>query len=170
MKWGAMPSNEDLPRHPEVIASMLRSNQLELVPVSAQLVGELVDKAQGRLRSVQRSLDADDLGECTSPLWDAIRLSLSSILQAQGLRTGSAKGHHLTVIEAIEAQFGHHREIGPHLDRVRRIRSDRNKEEYPVRLGNDPADKADLDESLRVARRLLATSERIAATIAPFRH
>lgn len=163
-----MPISDDSPRHPEVIEAMLRTDQLELVPVSPQLVAELLDKAKGRLRSVQRSLDADDLGECTSPLWDAIRLSLSSILQAQGLRTGSAKGHHINVIEAMEAQFGHHPEIGPHLTRARRIRSDRNKEEYPVRLSHDPADKADLAESLLVAQQLLATCERIAATIGPF--
>lgn len=164
-----MPSHNDLPRNPEVIAAMVRANQLELVPVSAHLVAELIKKAKGRLRSVQRSLDADDLDECTSPLWDAFRLSLSSILQAQGLRPGNAKGHHVNVIDAIEAQFGHHPEIGPNLARVRRIRSDRNKEEYPTRLSPDPADRSDLNESLRVAQHLLATSERIAMTIAPFR-
>ncbi|MDO8732953.1 MAG: hypothetical protein Q7L55_10360 [Actinomycetota bacterium] len=163
-----MTTENDLPRNAEIIASMLRANQLESVPVSIQLATELIDKANGRLRSVVRSLDADDLGECASPLWDAIRLSLSSVLQAQGLRAGGAKGHHLNVLEAIEAQYGHHPEIGPQMARVRRIRSDRNKDEYPARLGEDTADKADLTESLRVAHELLATSERIAMKIAPF--
>jgi hypothetical protein len=61
-------------------------------------------------------------------VYDAIRKALSALLQAQGLRATTKRGH-LAVMDAMHAQFGP--SMGAILRPVDRIRVTRHEDEYP---------------------------------------
>jgi uncharacterized protein (UPF0332 family) len=63
-----------------------------------------------------------------SAVYDAIRKSLSALLQIQGLRA-TTNGGHLAVLHAVHAQFG--ASMDAILRRVDRIRTTRRAAEHP---------------------------------------
>lgn len=71
------------PRESRTVEDLLKAGQLTRVVADISLATGILDAARGRLRSVSRALDAEDLGECSSPLWDAARLACTAVLQAE---------------------------------------------------------------------------------------
>lgn len=140
------------PRESRTVEDLLKAGQLTRVVADISLATGILDAARGRLRSVSRALDAEDLGECSSPLWDAARLACTAVLQAEGLRT-HGEGHHATVIEAVTEQYGHL--LGGLLRPARRLRETRREAQYPTRLDTMRPNAADLAEDLDTITQLV---------------
>jgi hypothetical protein len=141
-----------LPRTSPAVESMLASGQLSRVSADLGLAEAILERARGRLRSASRALADDDLSECASPLWDAVRLGCTAILQSEGLRT-HGEGHHAAVLEAITEQYGHILGVG--LRPARRLREARRDSQYPVSAVSEPLDADELAEDLDTVRQLI---------------
>lgn len=141
-----------LPRTSPAVESMIASGQLSRVPADLGLAETILERARGRLRSARRALADDDLSECASPLWDAVRLGCTAILQSEGLRT-HGEGHHAAVLEAITEQYGHILGVG--LRPARRLREARRDSQYPVSAVSEPLDADELAEDLATVRQLI---------------
>jgi hypothetical protein len=141
-----------LPRTSPAVESMLASGQLSRVTADLGLAEAILERAHGRLRSAGRALADDDLSECVSPLWDAVRLGCTAILQAEGLRT-HGEGHHGAVLEAVTEQYGHILGVG--LRPARRIRQARRDSQYPVSAVSEPLNADELADDLDTVRQLI---------------
>jgi hypothetical protein len=141
-----------LPRTSSSVASMLSSGQLSRVTADLGLAEAILERARGRLRSARRALNDDDLLECASPLWDAVRLGCTAVLQSEGLRT-HGEGHHATVLEAVTEQYGHILSGG--LRPARRLREARRDSQYPVSAMTEPLHADEIAEDIDTVERLL---------------
>lgn len=103
----------------------------------------LVTSAQRHLESAA-ALRLDDPEMGYAALYDAIRKSLTALLQAQGLRPTTAGGH-LAVQHAVKAQFG--ASMGKLLRPVDRIRATRHAVEYLDEEVHIDAESVDADLS-----------------------
>ena len=140
------------PRPSAVVEGMIASGQLAKVAADSALAEAILDKARGRLRSVQRALDAKDLGECAAPLWDATRLACAAILQAQGLRT-QGEGHHINTINAVREQYDHL--LGGLLKPANRLRDQRRDDEYPIAVAQQELNADDIKQDLEHVTQLV---------------
>jgi len=117
------------PHQSAVVDELIHDGHLTRVPADPSLAEVILANARGKLRSAQRALDEDDLGECAAPLWAGFRLACTAVLQAQGLRI-HGEGHHARVVEAVTEQYGHL--FGGLLRPGRRLREQRREAEYPT--------------------------------------
>lgn len=106
---------------------MIERRELEQVTANTELAERLLATARKHLASAKLVALSDPyLGY--SAVYDAIRKSLSALLQIQGLRATTSGGH-LAVMRAVQAQFG--ASMGAILRPVDRIRQTRHEAEYP---------------------------------------
>lgn len=111
----------------EEILGMIERRELEQVTANNELGERLLATARQHLASAKLLASTDPyLGYAA--VHDAIRKSLSALLQVQGLRATTSGGH-LAVNQAVRAQFG--ASMGPILRPVDRIRITRHEAEYP---------------------------------------
>ena len=106
---------------------MIERRELDQVTANSELADRLVAAARQHLASA-RLLAGSDPYLGYAALYDAIRKSLSALLQIQGLRATTSGGH-LAVMHAVQAQFG--ASMGAILRPVDRIRVTRHEAEYP---------------------------------------
>jgi hypothetical protein len=154
------------PRPSPAVESMLNSGQLSRITADSDLAAAMLDRAQARLRSVRRALDADDLGECAAPLWDAVRLTCTALLQAQGLRT-HGEGHHASVLEAANEQYGHI--LGPGLKPGRRLKESRRQAQYPTSVLSERLDATEIEEDVNTVANLIDASARLLPDVPVYR-
>jgi uncharacterized protein (UPF0332 family) len=109
------------------ILGMIERGELTQVTASDELANRLLATARQHLASARLLADSDPY-LAYAALYDAIRKSLSALLQAQGLRATTSGGHR-AVIDGIRAQFGP--SMGALLRPVDRIRVTRHEAEYP---------------------------------------
>jgi uncharacterized protein (UPF0332 family) len=95
--------------------------------VSAELdrnVEALMDRARRRLATASAALDLGDIDGAYSAGYDAYRISAEALLARQGLRATGGEGSHVTVEDAISAQFAATISsfAKPSFERIRRTR------------------------------------------------
>lgn len=83
---------------------MIERRELTQVTANAELADRLLATARQHLASA-RMLAASDPYLAYAAVYDAIRKSLSALLQVQGLRATTTGGH-LAIMHAVQAQFG----------------------------------------------------------------
>jgi len=106
---------------------MIERRELDQVTANPELADRLLATARQHLASASLLAPSDPyLGYAA--LYDAIRKSLSALLQIQGLRATTSGGH-VAVVQAVQAQF--RASMGPILRPVDRIRVTRHEAEYP---------------------------------------
>ena len=106
---------------------MIERRELDQVTANTELADRLLVTARQHLASALLLAPSDPyLGYAA--LYDAIRKSLSALLQVQGLRA-TISGGHVAVMQAVRAQFG--ASMGAILRPVDRIRVTRRDAEYP---------------------------------------
>ncbi|HEY1619003.1 MAG TPA: hypothetical protein VGG25_15390 [Streptosporangiaceae bacterium] len=106
---------------------MIERQELTRVAANTELADRLLATGRQHLLSARLLADSDPY-LAYAALYDAIRKSLSALLQVQGLRASTAGGH-LAVMHAVRAQFG--ASMGAILRPVDRIRVTRHDAEYP---------------------------------------
>lgn len=109
------------------ILGMIERQELAQVTANAELADRLLATARQHVASA-RLLAASDPYLAYAAVHDAIRKSLSALLQVQGLRATQSGGH-LAVTHAVQAQLG--ASMGAILRPVDRIRVTRHEAEYP---------------------------------------
>lgn len=154
------------PRESRAVESMIAAGQLSRVSADPQLADAILERAGGRLRSAKRAFADNDLTECASPLWDAVRLACTAILQAEGLRT-HGEGHHGAVLTAVTEQYGHLLAGG--LRSGRRLREARRESQYPVLIETEPVDPGEVEDDIDTVKRLLEAVERLLPNIPVYR-
>jgi hypothetical protein len=112
----------------EEIVGMLQRRELTQVVADAELAERLLSTARQHLVSAEVLADTDPY-LAYAALHDAVRKSLASLLQIQGLRATTTGGH-LAIQHAARAQFG--TSMGAILRPVDRIRTTRHEGEYPT--------------------------------------
>jgi uncharacterized protein (UPF0332 family) len=106
---------------------MIERRELDHVTANTELAERLLATARQHLASARLLAPSDPyLGYAA--VYDAIRKSMSALLQVQGLRATTSGGH-LAVVHAVQAQFG--ASMGAILRPVDRIRVTRHEAEYP---------------------------------------
>lgn len=112
---------------------MLASGALEQVPASREHAELLIAQARQHLVSAEAIASTDPAGGYAM-VYDAARKSLSAVLENQGLRTTSLRGHHQTAYDAVLSQLDP--PMGRSLRPFRRLKQIRASAEYPNR--NEP--------------------------------
>ena len=86
--------------------------------------GVALARAQRRLRTAAAGLDADDPDGAYAAAYDAYRMAAEALLVRQGLRASGGDGSHVTVEDAIGAQFSDRISAfaKPTFERLRRTR------------------------------------------------
>lgn len=114
----------------EEILGMIERRELDQVLANTELAERLLATSRQHLVSARLLAQSDPyLGYAA--VYDAIRKSLSALLQVQGLRATTTGGH-LAVLHAVRAQFG--ASMGAMLRPVDRIRVTRHEAEYPGQI------------------------------------
>lgn len=109
------------------IVGMIDSGELTQITANTELADRLLASALQHLISAELLAESDSY-LAYAAVHDAIRKSLSAVLQMQGLRATTSGGH-LAVRHAVQAQFG--ASMGKLLRPVDRIRVTRHAAEYP---------------------------------------
>lgn len=71
----------------------------------AQAAGTAVERAARRLRTAAAALDGGDVDGAYVAAYDAYRMAAEALLLRQGLRATGGDGSHVTVEDAVGAQF-----------------------------------------------------------------
>lgn len=105
---------------------LLARGRLELVDVStASLTSALImDRARKRLRTAAAGLEVEDAEGAFAAAYDAYRMAADALLACQGLRATGGDGSHVTVEDAVSAQFSAAIPafVKPTFERFRRMR------------------------------------------------
>lgn len=64
-----------------------------------------LDRAALRLRTAAGGLEAGDVHGAYAAAYDAYRMAAESLLVCQGLRATGGEGSHVSVVDAMSAQF-----------------------------------------------------------------
>ena len=108
------------------IQYLLQRGRLEKVngDTAAESARVIIDRAARRLLTAEGGRAAGDLEGSFAAAYDAYRMAAEALLIRQGLRATAGEGSHMTVEDAISAQFAA-RVAGlakPTFDRLRRAR------------------------------------------------
>lgn len=114
----------------DVIEGMLASGALEQVTASRERAELLITQARQHLVSAQAISTTDPAGGYAM-VYDAARKSLSAVLENQGLRTTSLRGHHQAAYDADFSQL--EPPMGHVLRPFKRLKQARSSAEYPNR-------------------------------------
>lgn len=92
---------------------LIERDRLEKLPSETSGPGSaaIVERATARLATARAALDVPDPGGAFSNAYDAYRMSGEALLARQALRATGGEGSHVTVEDAVSAQFAD--AIGP---------------------------------------------------------
>ena len=110
------------------IEDMLAAGALEQVPDSREHADLPIAQAREHLASAKAIADSEPEGGYAM-VYDAARKWLSAVLENQGLRTTSLRGHHQADYDAVFAQL--EPPMGKDLRPFRRMKQNRGSAEYP---------------------------------------
>lgn len=108
------------------VAFLVERGRLEAIqaidPVAA--ASTAVERAERRLRTAAAGLELGDVDGAYAAAYDAYRMAAEALLIRQGLRSTGGEGSHVTVEDAVSAQFvGHVEQFAkPTFERLRRTR------------------------------------------------
>jgi hypothetical protein len=71
----------------------------------AAMADALLDRAQRRVATASAALDLGDADGAYAAAYDAYRIAAESLLLREGLRATGGEGSHVTVEDAVSAQF-----------------------------------------------------------------
>jgi hypothetical protein len=129
----------------ERVQQLVDAAEVERVAPDIAVARRLLEDAGRHLATASAAKAAGDMSGAYQLAYDAFRKSAASLLEAQGLRATS-RGGHLSVQEAVTAQFG----TVVRAFRSCRIRRARNSFEYPSTSTLGPfAD--DVDDAVKAA-------------------
>jgi uncharacterized protein (UPF0332 family) len=96
------------PRGEQTVAFLLDRGRLERIDAQnlAAMADTLLDRARRRVATASAALDLTDADGAYAAAYDAYRMAAESLLVRQGLRATGGEGSHMTVEDAISAQFG----------------------------------------------------------------
>lgn len=116
----------------QIVRELVIAGRLERVPPDLPSARALLSEAERHLQSAAAIAEADANG-AYALLYDAARKAVTARLLAEGLRVTNRPGAHATVVRYAQRllQDGPGAEHVQHFDRMRR---DRNKSEYEVRV------------------------------------
>lgn len=152
MKWA---------RGADTITTLITEGRLERISGTAA-TGEMhLQSARGLLESAQRETERNP--EASYILaYDAVRKAATALLAQQGLRPKS-NGHHVTVEEAIRAQFnGEFHGIGM-------LRRRRSEIEYP-RVPGDDVSVTEVADAIQRTAKILDAADQLLPQLSFFRH
>jgi len=108
------------------VTFLVERGRLESVPVldAAAAASTAIERAARRLRTATGGLEAGDPDGAYAAGYDAYRIAAEALLIRQGLRATGGDGSHVTVEDAVSAQFaGEIEEFAkPTFERFRRTR------------------------------------------------
>lgn len=110
---------------------LLNSGRLERVSVDEKAAAKSLDEARAHLRSAGLIL-ADDPDGAYALLYDAARKAISAHMMARGLRASNQQGAHVNVGYYAVAEIE-----GTAVGSFDRLRRNRNRSEYGVRIFGD---------------------------------
>ena len=130
------------------IEAMLADGRLDQVPPSREQANLLVSQARAHVQSALAIADTDPTGGYALA-YDAARKAMAALLENQGLRVTSKRGHHVALYEAVLAQLDP--PMGLRIRPFARMRTRRGHAEYPTR--HEPAITAHdvLDDTAKAA-------------------
>jgi uncharacterized protein (UPF0332 family) len=114
------------PKGERAVEYLLERSRLE--PIATGDVGAMasvqIERATRRILTARAALELDDVDGAYAAAYDAYRMTAESLLVHQGLRATSGEGSHVTVEDAVSAQFaGDVAEFAkPTFERMRRTR------------------------------------------------
>lgn len=118
-----------MPRWPageRTVAFLVQRGRLEAVCLEdpAAAAAMAIDRAARRVRSAAAVLELGDVEGAYSAAYDAYRMAGEALLIRQGLRATGAEGSHVTVEDAVSAQFAGNIEqfAKPIFEQLRRTR------------------------------------------------
>lgn len=137
------------------IERLLNDGLLERVPIDTTTAQAWIEDAARHLEAALHIADLDLAGSYTLA-YDAARKAMSAHMLSRGLRTRSVLGAHRAI--AIYAESLGNAE--PALLRLDRMRRNRNRSEYGVRVFG----RQEVDDGIEVAERIVAFGRRSFAT------
>lgn len=86
---------------------LLDQGRLEAIDASAlgPLATALVDRATRRAATAGKALELGDIEGAYAAAYDSYRIAAEALLARQGLRASGREGSHMTVEDAVSAQF-----------------------------------------------------------------
>jgi hypothetical protein len=138
------------------VEQMLRERQLQRVTPSRAHAKVMLAQASRYAASARLVLDSDPDGAYVLA-YDAVRKALTAVLENQGIRPTS-RGGHIALIDAVRAQLDP--PLGPTLRPADRMRSRRNRVEYPD-ANVPPVTDGEVLETLPKVQAILALAEKV---------
>lgn len=114
------------PTGERAVEYLLERGRLESIATGdvAAMASVQIERATRRILTARAALELDDVDGAYAAAYDAYRMTAESLLAHQGLRATSGEGSHVTVEDAVAAQFaGDVAEFAkPTFERMRRTR------------------------------------------------
>lgn len=109
-----------------------------------------IERAKKRLVTAKSALDGDDVDGAYAAAYDAYRMAAEALLARQGLLATGGEGSHMTVEDAVAAQFGDQitQYAKPTFERIRKTR---HAAQY-FDPSAPPLEPADAEWALQVSR------------------
>ncbi|PKQ25387.1 MAG: hypothetical protein CVT64_10325 [Actinobacteria bacterium HGW-Actinobacteria-4] len=141
------------------IVKALKHDRLDRINGPAASGTHYLESAREALASAERELSYNPTLAYTAA-YEAARKAASGLLAQQGLRA-SGGGHHITVLESVNAQFGD--DFAP----LRTMRMRRNQLEYPTVPGDTP-DATESAQAIAWAHQMLDVAEALMPQLTRF--
>jgi len=142
------------------VAELVREGRLELVPPDPDVARAILGEARRRLHSAT-TVAASDPNGAYALLYDGARKAVTAHMLANGYRVPPRTGAHQAVVGYAEEVLagGAPGEHVAHLDRMRR---NRNRSEYDIRVFGEAEVAGDLEHARHVVAGVEAALEAIA--------
>lgn len=146
---------------------LVQRGRLETISVTdaAAAANTALDRAVLRLRTAAGGLEAGDVDGAYAAAYDAYRMAAESLLVRQGLRATGGEGSHVTVEDAVSAQFAGDitTYAKPTFERFRRTR---HAAQY-FDPSAPPIERGDAEWALQTSRRAVDAVQALLASNPP---
>jgi len=139
------------------IAELLREGRLELVPPDGEVARAILAEARRHLDSAAKVAGTDPNG-AYALLYDGARKAVTAHMLANGYRVRPRSGAHPAVVGYAEEALAAG-PAGPHLGHLDRMRRNRNRSEYDVRIFGEAEVAGDLEHARHVVAAVEAALE-----------
>lgn len=150
----------------DAITYLIEAKRLEQIAVEGrQKAGdEVLGQAERRLGTANAGIDVGDIAGAFAVAYDAYRMAAESLLLRQSLRPTAGEGSHVTVEDAVSAQFS---DSIPEFAKptFERFRRKRHSAQY-YDADTPPLTSEDARWAISLARAAVDGSRRIASTVA----
>ena len=141
------------------IADLLRDGRLELVPPDPDVARAILTEARRHLDSAAKVAVSDPNG-AYALLYDGARKAVTAHMLANGYRVRPRSGAHLAAVGyAEEALAGG--PTGVHVGHLDRMRRNRNRSEYDLRIFGEAEVAGDLEHARQVVTAVEAALEAV---------